>query len=176
MEQSVAGSNPVSHPKIFMKIIISFFYLIIGYLVSFLTKKILYYFLIGIKKTNNEKLFKKTTTLKNFFDGIIYVLIYFIVLVLILNLWGVNIIPFLTGAGIVGLSLSLGFQTLIKDLISGVILILSDDFNVGDEIRIGNHQGKVYKITLRQTILKDENDNKIYIQNSQINSFLKIKK
>lgn len=160
----------------FMKIIITFFYLIFGYLLSFLIKKLLYYFLIEIKKTNNEKLFKKTATLKNFFDGIIYVLIYFIILVLILNLWGVNIIPFLTGAGIVGLSLSLGFQTLIKDLISGIILILDDDFNVGDEIKVGGYQGKVYKITLRQTILKDENDNKIYIQNSQINSFLKIKR
>lgn len=159
-----------------MKIIISFFYLIIGYLVSFLTKKLLYYFLIGIKKTNNEKLFKKTATLKNFFDGIIYISIYFIVLVLILNLWRVNIVPFLTGAGLVGLSLSLGFQTLIKDVISGIILILDNDFNVGDEIKIGSYQGKVYKITLRQTILKDENDNKIYIQNSQITSFLKINK
>jgi small-conductance mechanosensitive channel len=93
-----------------------------------------------------------------------------------LEKWGVNMTPFLTGAGILGLTFSFGAQSLAKDLISGFFIIFDNQFEVGDYIKVGTLEGEVKKITLRQTILKDKNDNLILIPNSQITSVVKIKK
>lgn len=75
--------------------------------------------------------------------------VFSIFLFLILDYLEVNLLPFVTGAGIFGLVLSFGSQTLVKDLISGFFIILENRFNVGDYIKIGVLEGKVKKITLR---------------------------
>ena len=85
------------------------------------------------------------------------------VLLLILTLAGlmilqnldINITPLIAGAGIAGLALSLGVQTLIKDYIGGVLILVENQFNVGDMISIGDHKGEVMRITLRATYLRN---------------------
>lgn len=145
-------------------------------IINIILKKILNSIVLKIKSTNKEKLIQKTQTLKSFLKSILTTVIFTIFGLLILDLWGVNIAPFLTGAGLIGLSISFGAQTLIKDIISGIFIIFEDQFNVGDYLKIGTLEGNVKKITLRQTILKDKKDNIIYIPNSQITSFIKFKK
>ncbi|MCS6956733.1 MAG: mechanosensitive ion channel family protein [Patescibacteria group bacterium] len=161
---------------IFKKIILSFFYFFIAYFFSLILKKILKTAIFGVEKTKNEKLVKKSQTLKSFIDSIIYVFVYFGAIYYILSLWEINITPFLTSAGIIGLAFSFGAQSLAKDIISGFFIIFDNQFEVGDYVKIGSLKGKVKKITLRQTILKDEEGNIIIIPNSQINSVVKIKK
>lgn len=68
---------------------------------------------------------------------------------------GINIGPALTAAGILGLAVSLGAQTLIKDFIGGLTILLEDEFRVGDSVRIGAVAGDVERITLRRTDLRD---------------------
>jgi small conductance mechanosensitive channel len=68
---------------------------------------------------------------------------------------GINIGPALTAAGILGLAVSLGAQTLIKDFIGGLTILLEDEFRVGDTVRIGSVVGEVERITLRRTDLRD---------------------
>lgn len=161
---------------IFKKIILTAIYFFIGYLITVILKKILKTAIFGIEKTQNEKLLKKSQTLKSFINSIIYVVVYFGVIYYVLILWNVNIAPFLTGAGILGLTFSFGAQSLAKDLISGFFIIFDNQFEVGDDIKIGSLEGKVKKITLRQIILQDKNGNTIFIPNSQITSVIKIKK
>lgn len=73
---------------------------------------------------------------------------------LVLSGLGVNIAPLLAGAGIVGLAIGFGAQTLLRDIISGVFLIMDDAFRVGEYIQSGNYKGTVEWIGLRSVKLR----------------------
>ncbi len=161
---------------IFKKIFLSFIYFLAGFLITIIIKKLLKTAVFGLEKTQNQKLLKKSQTLTSFIDSLVYVFVYFGVIYYILLLWEVNITPFLTSAGILGLTFSFGAQSLARDLISGFFIIFDNQFEVGDYIKVGNLEGRVKKITLRQTVLKDKDENTIIIPNSQITSVVKINK
>jgi len=69
---------------------------------------------------------------------------------------GVNVTPLLASAGVVGLAIGFGAQTLVKDVIAGFFLLVEDQFDEGDEIEIAGKKGVVIKITLKTIWLKDE--------------------
>ncbi|HID85788.1 MAG TPA: mechanosensitive ion channel family protein [Anaerolineae bacterium] len=83
------------------------------------------------------------------------VLIAFVAGTMILRELGMDIGPILAGAGIVGLAVGFGAQTLVRDVISGFFILLENQFNVGDSIQVGDLAGSVEKITLRATFLRD---------------------
>jgi len=68
---------------------------------------------------------------------------------------GINITPVLAGASVAGLALSLGAQTLIKDFIGGILILIENQFSVGDVIAVGDVSGAVERITLRSTCLRE---------------------
>jgi len=72
-----------------------------------------------------------------------------------LRVLDIDIGPLLAGAGLVGLALSLGAQTLIKDYLGGLFILLENQFRVGDVIQVGDKTGSVERITLRATYLRD---------------------
>jgi small conductance mechanosensitive channel len=74
---------------------------------------------------------------------------------MILKELGLDIGPIIAGAGIVGLAVGFGAQTLVRDVISGFFILLENQFNVGDVIQVGNLAGGVEKMTLRATFLRD---------------------
>jgi small conductance mechanosensitive channel len=74
---------------------------------------------------------------------------------MILREFGVDITPVLTGAGIVGVALGFGAQTLVRDLIGGFFLILEDQVRVGDHAAINGVEGMVEQINLRTIVLRD---------------------
>jgi small conductance mechanosensitive channel len=67
----------------------------------------------------------------------------------------VDITPLLTSLGVVGLALSLGAQTLIKDLIGGLMVLIENQYAVGDVIQVGSVSGTVERLTLRATYVRD---------------------
>jgi small-conductance mechanosensitive channel len=75
----------------------------------------------------------------------------------ILGELGVNILPLLAGAGVVGLAIGFGAQTLVKDIISGVFFLIDDAFRKGEYIDIGSVKGTVEKISLRSMQLRHHN-------------------
>jgi small conductance mechanosensitive channel len=75
---------------------------------------------------------------------------------------GIDIGPILAAAGIVGLAVSLGAQTLIKDFIGGLTILLEDQFRVGDSIIVGSVVGDVERISLRHTQVRDM-EGRLYI-------------
>ena len=75
-------------------------------------------------------------------------------IMLVLSALGVNIGPLLAGAGILGLAIGFGAQTLVRDIITGVFLILDDAFRVGEYILSGNYKGTVESIGLRSVKLR----------------------
>lgn len=80
----------------------------------------------------------------------------------------VDITPLLAGAGVAGLAVSLGAQTLIRDLISGFLILLENQYAVGDVIQVGEVSGQVERLTLRATHLRDVNGGLHIVPNGEI--------
>jgi small conductance mechanosensitive channel len=78
-----------------------------------------------------------------------------IVVTMALQLAGLNIGPLLASAGVVGLAISLGASTLIRDYLGGVLILAEDQFRVGDVIEVSGAAGEVVRMTLRVTYLRD---------------------
>lgn len=81
---------------------------------------------------------------------------------------GVDIGPALAAAGIFGLAISLGAQTLIKDVIGGLTILLEDEYRVGDQIEIGTVSGAVEQITLRRTDVRDTEGRLVILPNGEV--------
>jgi small conductance mechanosensitive channel len=98
---------------------------------------------------------KRARTLSRLVKNALTSLVLGVALLMILRELRVDIMPVLTGAGIVGLAVGFGAQTLVKDLISGAFLILDDNVRVGDVARINGTGGLVEAINLRTIVLRD---------------------
>jgi small conductance mechanosensitive channel len=118
---------------------------------------------------------ERLRTIRSLLKNIASYALFIIFLFLILQEIGMNITPLITGAGILGLAFSFGAQTLVKDLIAGFFIILENQYNVGDQVKLNTEEGVVDKITLRATVLKDKKGNLIYIPNSEIKKVVVIK-
>jgi small conductance mechanosensitive channel len=99
---------------------------------------------------------KRARTLGSLIQKIATVAISSVAVLIILDQFGVNIAPVLTGAGIAGLAVGFGAQTLVRDFISGFFLILEDQIRVGDVAAINGTGGLVEQINLRTIVLRDE--------------------
>ena len=98
---------------------------------------------------------KRVTTLTGVVRRMALSLIWAIVVVEMLDQVGLDIRPILAGAGILGLAVGFGAQSLIKDLVSGFFLILENRIRVGDAVAINGTSGEVEAITLRMVVLRD---------------------
>ena len=85
-----------------------------------------------------------------------------------LSTLGIDIGPALAAAGILGLAISLGAQTLIKDVIGGLTILLEDEYRVGDTVKIGTVSGEVEKVTLRRTDLRDAEGRLYMVPNGDV--------
>lgn len=122
-----------------------------------------------------EKGKKRLKTVESLLSNIATYSVYVAVGLIILKEFGVDTTPLLTGAGIIGLAFSFGTQSLIKDLIYGIFIIVENQFNVGDKVEIAGLRGKVKKMSLRTTILEDEEGNLIFIPNSEVKKVVRIR-
>src|SRR3989344_2530125 len=76
----------------------------------------------------------------------------------------------LAGAVILGVVLGFGAQSLIKDFLSGLFIFFEPQYSIGDRVKIGDFEGIVYRVTMRSTVLKDDEGNRYYIANGTINN------
>lgn len=88
--------------------------------------------------------------------------------VMVLAEVGVNIAPILASAGILGLALGFGAQSLVKDYLAGIFMIFEDQYGVGDEVDLGEAFGTVEAVSLRVTRLRDVNGTVWYARNGEI--------
>lgn len=91
-----------------------------------------------------------------------------IALFLVLDALGVNIAPFIASAGIVGVALGFGAQSLVKDFLTGTFMLLEDQYGVGDVIDAGPASGTVEAVTLRVTKIRDADGTLWYIPNGSM--------
>lgn len=105
---------------------------------------------------NKIKRFKKDITLIYLVRDIINYIIYFIALMIILQIFGINLAGILLSLGIVGIAVSFAAKDLISNLFSGILLILGRSVKVGDTLEIKEMKGTVEIIRLRSTTIKDD--------------------
>ena len=96
------------------------------------------------------------------------VVIITVAVLMIMDQVGLNIGPILASVGVVSLALGLGAQTLVKDIIGGLFIILEDQFHIGDVIDIDGHVGTVENMTLRVTMVRDLHGTLHFIPNGEI--------
>lgn len=86
----------------------------------------------------------------------------------VLTTLGINIGPLLASAGIAGLAIGFGAQTLVKDVINGFFILLENQYDLGDTVRLAGVQGSVEAMTLRRTVLRDADGALHSVPNSEI--------
>jgi len=82
----------------------------------------------------------------------------------------INIGPLLAGAGVLGVAVSLGGQSVMKDIIFGFLIVLEDQYVVGDRVRIGDVEGTVQVLALRSTVVRSDDGALHFISNGTISS------
>jgi len=87
---------------------------------------------------------------------------------MILGELGVNIAPIIASAGIVGVALGFGAQSLVKDFLSGIFMIFEDQYGVGDVVDVGVASGTIEAVSLRVTRLRDQSGTVWYVPNGTI--------
>jgi small conductance mechanosensitive channel len=95
-------------------------------------------------------------------------LIWTIAAVTVLGELGINLGPIIAGAGILGIALGFGAQSLVRDFLSGMLMLIEDQYGVGDIIDVGEATGTVEAVSLRTTRLRDVNGVMWYVPNGQI--------
>jgi small conductance mechanosensitive channel len=113
---------------------------------------------------------KRARTLGSVLTNIATVVVLSVASLMILHEFNVDISPALTGAGVVGVALGFGAQSLVKDVIGGFFLILENQIRVGDVVAINGTGGLVEAINLRTTVLRDEEGTVHIFPNGNINT------
>jgi small conductance mechanosensitive channel len=86
----------------------------------------------------------------------------------ILDSVGINLAPLLTSAGIAGVAIGLAAQNIVRDMLNGILILVEDQFNIGDTVRIAGLMGTVEAMTLRKTTVRDADGTLYVVPNSQI--------
>ncbi len=107
-------------------------------------------------------------TLASVFHSVGLIVIFFVAGMQILPLLGINIGPLLASAGIAGLAIGFGAQTLVRDFINGFFILIENQFDIGDVVKLGGVQGTVEKLTLRRTVLRGDDGTLHMVPNGQI--------
>ncbi len=136
-------------------------YIIISYVIYRLLKLFVPRLVIGFVKArgkgrHSKSWFeKRAQTLSNMITWTLGLIIAVITLFMLLPKFGVDITPLLAGAGVAGIAIGFGAQSLIKDFVSGIFILLEDQFNKGDVVKIAGIAGLVEEVNLRRTVLRD---------------------
>jgi small conductance mechanosensitive channel len=105
-------------------------------------------------------------------SGVVYsagmFVLVFLALLQILPVLGINMGPLLASAGIAGLAIGFGAQTLVHDVINGFFILMENQYEVGDTVRVGGITGTVERMTLRATLLRDDQGALSTVPNSKI--------
>ena len=111
---------------------------------------------------------QRTRTLGSLLKSVATGVIIAIVAIMALSEIGVNVAPLIASAGIVGVALGFGAQSLVSDVISGVFMLVEDQYGVGDEVDLGEAIGTVEAVSLRVTRVRDIHGVVWYVRNGEI--------
>jgi len=116
----------------------------------------------GVRQKERAK--TTSTVLKSTLNGVIWLIAIFMVLAE----FGLNLGPLIASAGVIGVALGLGAQTLVRDILSGIFMLVEDQYGVGDKVDVLDVQGVVETVGLRVTTVRDSKGTIWYLRNGEI--------
>lgn len=152
-------------------IVMVLFWILLAYIVTLIVKRLVFKTKRFRKKhdyiDSNEQV-----TVRRLVNNVIKAVFLFWITIMILNEFGVDLVPLIAGAGIVAFAIGFGAQELIKDLISGVFLIAEKTVKIGDYIETNEFKGTVIDIGLRSVRLQNWKGEVITINNGEIKTVI----
>ena len=146
---------------------------LIGFVVYYIINRAMPRAVRGVMATHmrrkpEEEIEKRAKTLSDVFVKTGLVMIIIGAAFTVLSDLGINIGPALAGVGVVGLAVGFGAQTLVKDLIAGLMILMENQYGVGDVVRIAGIAGLVESVDIRKTVLRDLDGIVHYVPNGEI--------
>ena len=111
---------------------------------------------------------ERARTIGGVLSSTIKTIIWVVAAAMALGEFGFNLGPLIASAGILGVAIGLGAQTLVRDVLSGVFMLVEDQYGVGDEVDVLDVQGVVEKVGLRVTCVRDPRGTLWYLRNGEI--------
>ena len=118
----------------------------------------------GFAKRQSER----ARTTGSVLTSILKAAVWIIALAMILGEFGFNLGPVIASAGVIGVAIGLGAQTLVRDILSGIFMLIEDQYGVGDQITTLEIEGVVEKVGLRITTIRDKKGVLWYVRNGEI--------
>lgn len=147
--------------------------IILVILVIGIIKRIIHRMIDHVMKVKEQKRLnvnpRRLVTVGKLLKNVTSLTLSFIMVLYILSIFKINLAPLLAGAGVIGLAISFGAQSLVKDVMTGFFIIFEDQFAVGDVVKIGEFQGTVEMIGLRSTRINSWTGEVHIIPNGSIN-------
>ncbi|MGH3736808.1 MAG: mechanosensitive ion channel family protein [Micromonosporaceae bacterium] len=116
----------------------------------------------------SERRRQRAETIGSLLRNVASILIFSITVLLVLGELGVNLAPLLASAGIAGVAIGFGAQYLVRDVISGLFMIIEDQYGVGDLVDLGEASGTVEAVGLRVTTVRDIRGAVWYVRNGEV--------
>ena len=123
---------------------------------------------IGNDAIDEQRRQTRTNTLGRMIKNVGSVIFLTIAFIMVLGEWGFNLAPLVAGAGIIGIALGFGAQTLVADFLSGVFMLLEDQYGVGDIVDLGEATGTVEDVQLRVTKLRAVDGVVWWVRNGEV--------
>ena len=144
-------------------------------LLAFILQRVVAFFVarmlrLADRQVGNTQRASQLRTMAAILRATSYGIIGFLVLLHFLSIFNINLTPLLASAGVVGVGIGLGAQSIFKDMLNGIFILVEDQYNVGEIVRIAGLQGTVEDLSLRLTRLRDGDGTLHLIPNSQINT------
>ncbi len=121
-------------------------------------------------RLDDREAVKRAETLGRVFRYVVAVVVSLVAGMLVLSELGISLAPILGAAGVAGVAIGFGAQSLVKDFFSGFFILFEDQIRTGDVVKIAGHAGLVEEITLRHTRLRDYDGNVHYVPNGMVDS------
>ena len=115
-----------------------------------------------------ERAAERASALESILKSALSVLVFGIAVVMVLDRIGFDVVALLAGAGILGLAISFGAQSLVTDMIAGIAILIEDQYGIGDEVDVGEASGVVERVSLRSTVVRDFDGALWYVPNGEI--------
>jgi len=147
--------------------------LLVAALLAAIFQRIILFFVHRMNKradslVANAQRASQLRTMASILRATAYAIIGFYILTQLLDVLGVSLGPFIASAGVIGLGISFGAQSIFKDMLTGIFILVEDQYNVGDTIKIASLTGTVEDLSLRVTKLRDGDGTLYIVPNSQI--------
>lgn len=115
-----------------------------------------------------ERRRQRAETVGSLLRSVVSIVVFGIAFILVLGELGINLAPIVASAGVLGIAVGFGAQNLVKDFLSGIFMLLEDQYGVGDVVDVGPVSGTVEAVTFRMTRLRDVEGTVWYVRNGEI--------